>query len=29
MTFPAAFAIAVGLLMIGQWTLTIVRGQNG
>ena len=27
MSFPAIFAIVVGLLMIGQWTLTIVRGQ--
>ena len=27
MIFSAIFAIAVGLMMIGQWTLTIARGQ--
>jgi hypothetical protein len=25
MTYPAIFAIVIGILMIGQWTLSIVR----
>jgi hypothetical protein len=27
MTFAAVYAIVIGVAMIGQWTVTIVRGQ--